>query len=253
MLAVMSMPPLPAPLAEALLSGAEAAPKRERTRRQLLLAALQIYVERGVAGATLQDIAAAAGVAGGTIYNYFPNREEVAQEVAQLLLTTLCERISASYADNPRGIERMAIGNRRYMWLAAQSPAWALLLLDVSRAVPSLVEAVQAYALADLRLGVAQGSFQVVSEAAAMDLVRGTITSALQSIALGHAPAGHDVAVTATVLRGLGVPPAEADRVAALPLPPFPAPESQPAAPARQRRGATPHRAAGKTVGKAGK
>lgn len=217
-----SMPSLPPELAMALLAGAEAAPKRERTRRQLLLAAMQVYGQRGVAGATLQDIAATAGVASGTIYNYFATREEVAEQVAFWLATTLCQRITDSFASVKRGIERMAIGNRRYMWLAQQSPAWALLLLEVGAAVPQLAQAVHEYALADLRLGVRQKSFRVVSEAAAMNMVQGTVGSAMHTIALGAAPAGHDVAVAATVLRGLGVPAEEADRVAALPLPVFP-------------------------------
>lgn len=217
----VSMPALPAPLQAALLLGPGAAPKRERTRRQLLLAAMHVYGERGVAGATLQDIAATAGVAAGTIYNYFETREHVAQEVAVLLATTLCERISESYKDVARGVERMVIGNRRYMWLARESPAWALLVLQVAAAVPQLGEVVRSYALADLKLGVRQKSFRIVSEAAAMNLIQGTVSSAMQAIALGAAPKGHDVAVAATVLRGLGVPADKADEVAALKLPEF--------------------------------
>ncbi|MBG9390448.1 TetR/AcrR family transcriptional regulator [Caenimonas aquaedulcis] len=216
------MPPLPPALETALASRVGAAPKRERTRRQLLLAAMQVYRQRGVAGATLQDIAAGAGVASGTVYNYFQTREEVAQQVATWLADTLCQRISESYASVKRGVERMAIGNRRYMWLAAESPEWALLLLEVGAAVPALAQTVHDYALADLRLGIRQKSFRPVSEAAAMDVINGSVSSAMASIARGHAPKGHASAVAASVLRALGVDAQEAVAVASLPLPDFP-------------------------------
>lgn len=230
------MAPLPAPLQAALFRGAEAAPKRERTRRQLLQAAVHVYGQRGVGAATLQDVATAAGVASGTIYNYFPTREALTSEVAVWLAGTLCQCISDSYAGVRSGIERMAIGNRRYLWLAQESPAWALMLLEVGAAAPELAQAVRDYALADLRLGVRQKSFRIVSEAAAMNMINGTISSAMQSIALGLAPAGHAAAVAETVLRGLGVAPEDAKAAATMPLPEFADAPAEPAAAASTRR-----------------
>ena len=76
---------------------------------------------------------------------------------------------------------------------------------------------------ADLRLGLKQKRFRVTSEAAAMDLISGTVGQAMRSVALGLAPARHDVAVAATVLRGLGMAADEALAVARRPLPEFPA------------------------------
>lgn len=63
---------------------------------------------------------------------------------------------------------------------------------DVVRAVaPELVRQVQAYALADLRLGVRQKSFRIASEAAAINLINGTVARAMRSAASGLAPSGH--------------------------------------------------------------
>ena len=55
-----------------------------------------------------------------------------------------------------------------------------------------------------------------------MDLISGTFTRAMRSVVLGLAPARHDVAVAATVLRGLGMAADEAVQVARRPLPEFP-------------------------------
>ena len=147
----------------------------------------------------------------------------VGPAVALHVAETLCRRIAESYPHVRDAAERMAIGNRRYIWLAEQSPGWALLLLDIGLAVPHLAQQVTQDARADLRLGLKQKRFRVTSEAAAMDLISGTVGQAMRSVALGLAPARHDVAVAATVLRGLGMAADEALQVARRPLPEFPA------------------------------
>lgn len=197
-------------------------PKRERTRRQMIAAAIRVFSVRGVMNATVHEIAAAAEMTVGTIYNHFHSKDEVVQGVALWIAETLCRRIAESYAHIRDGAQRMAIGNRRYIWLASQSPAWALLLLDVAAAAPHLLEKISADALADLRLGVRQKAFRIASEAAAMDLISGTISQAMRSVAHGQAPPRHDSAVAATVLRGLGMPFELAQQVARRPLPDLP-------------------------------
>src|SRR5256885_14209990 len=49
----------------------------EERPKQILAAALEVFGERGLAGARLEDIAKRAGVSKGTIYLYFPNKEEL--------------------------------------------------------------------------------------------------------------------------------------------------------------------------------
>ena len=219
-----SMPPLPAPLAHALAAGGSGLGKRERTRRQLLEAAIRVISARGAAGATIGEIAAVAGMTTGTVYNHFRTKEEVVQALALWLGETLCRAITASQAGIREGAERMAIGIRRYIWLAEQSPPWAVLMMEVAIAAPALVAEISAYALADLRMGIKQKSFRVPSEAAAMNLINGTVLQAMQSVALGAAGAGHGSAVAAVMLRGLGLDFDAATEVSRRPLPDLPGP-----------------------------
>lgn len=51
---------------------------RERTRGDLLRAAERLFAEQGFAAATTRAIARAAGVAAGTVFNYFPTKEALA-------------------------------------------------------------------------------------------------------------------------------------------------------------------------------
>ena len=227
---VTAMPPLPAALAEGLVAPGAGLLKRGRTRAQLVQAAIQVFSARGVTAATMQEIAAVAGMTTGTVYNHFKTKEEVASGVAVLLADSLCRRIADSQQLVKEGAQRMAIGNQRYVWLAQQSPAWALMMLDVSVVAPDLLATIRDYALADLRLGVRQKSFRVPSEAAAMDLINGSVAQAMRSVALGLAPASHARDVATCVLRGLGMAPADASEVAQRPLPPFPPLTDVPAA-----------------------
>jgi len=196
--------------------------KKERTRRQLLQAALQVFAVRGVGASTIQEIAENAGMTAGTVYNHFDSKEAVVQAVAAWLADTLCGAISESQADVREGAQRMAIGQRRFIELAEQSPAWALVILDIARAAPEhLAAEIARYAGADLRLGISQGDFKVSDEAAAMDLIMGVPWQAMRSVAMGMTSPGHDMRVTAMLLQGLGMAPAKAARVAAQPLPPL--------------------------------
>lgn len=50
---------------------------REETEQTLLEAAEQVFAEQGVGGTRIEDISKRAGVAVGTLYNYFEDREEL--------------------------------------------------------------------------------------------------------------------------------------------------------------------------------
>lgn len=230
---VPSIPLLPDALAESVWRPQPGLAKRERTRVQLVQAAIRVFTARGFAAATMQELAAVAGMTTGTVYNHFKTKEEVARAVALLLADTLCRRIDDSQQGIAEGAQRMAIGNQRYIWLAEQSPQWALMTLDVAAAAPELLLEIRHYVLADLRLGVKQKAFRIPSEAAAMDLINGTITQAMRSVALGLAPPNHGPEVATCVLRGLGMEAAAAKEVAHRPLPPFPPIGEAPAARAK--------------------
>jgi AcrR family transcriptional regulator len=187
----------------------------------LINAALHVFSQHGVAASTIGDIAGAAGMAGATVYNHFASKDELVQAVALWLAHGLCARISDSYAGVADAAERMAIGNRRYLWLAEQSPAWAMVMLDVGAISPALLRTTADYVLVDLRLGVRQKLFRISSEAAALDLVGGTIGQAMRMIAAGLAPPGHAAAVTTLVLTGLGLPWEQACSIVRRPLPPL--------------------------------
>lgn len=197
-------------------------PKRERTRQQLLVAAAQVFAEKGVEAAAIQEIAAVAGVANGTFYNYFETKDAVLEAAAIHYGVSYCERITASYAHIKDGAERMAIGGRHYMTLAFEQPQMARFMLSVALSSGIWDEKIRPYVYADLMMGIRQKRFHVASKEAAMDLITGTNMAAMRSLLSGTAGRGHITATAASILRGLGMDPKEADEIARRPLPPLP-------------------------------
>ena len=231
-----ALPPLPPPLAAAFEAATSGGGKRERTQSALVRAAVQVFCARGVAAATVQEVAQVAGMTAGTVYNHFASKEALVERVAVVLAESLSRAIGDSQEEVVDGAERVAIGLRRYVLLAAESPAWALLMLEVAASTPSLLQQIEVYPLGDLRLGVRQKRLKFPSEAVALDLLEGMGTYAMRRVATGQAPGRHDVAVATLALRALGMAADEAAEIAKRPLPELPMPQPRPPArPARKR------------------
>lgn len=222
----IGLPPLPPVLAAVFAAATSGGGKRERTQGALVRAAVEVFGTRGVAAATIQEVAQAAGVTAATVYNHFASKEALLEQVIVVLASSLCRAIAESQAQVPDGAERVAIGQRRYVLLAQESPGWALLLLDIAASSPSMLAQIEQYPLADLRLAAKQKRLKVPNEAIALDVLQGICLLAMRRVALGQAPARYDIAVATVVLRGLGMDAEAAAEVARRPLPDLVAPPS---------------------------
>lgn len=75
---------------------------RTATRDGLLEAAEKVFAEKGIDGARIEDIAARADVAVGTIYNYFGDSTELLQALIGQRRTDLLTRLDEAMADAKR-------------------------------------------------------------------------------------------------------------------------------------------------------
>ena len=69
--------------------------RKESRPAELLAAALELFVERGYAATRLDDIASRAGVSKGTLYLYFPNKEELFKALVRENIVALLDRFRA--------------------------------------------------------------------------------------------------------------------------------------------------------------
>ena len=89
---------------------------------QIIEAALQVFGERGLANARLQDIAAKAGVSKGTIYLYFPNKEELFREMIRRTAIAAIERAEqANTLGTPTG---QLLAFMKGYWAFVRSPVF---------------------------------------------------------------------------------------------------------------------------------
>ncbi|MDF1504278.1 TetR/AcrR family transcriptional regulator [Roseisolibacter sp. H3M3-2] len=91
--------------------------------QQIVDAALAVFGERGLAGARLDDIAQRAGIAKGTIYLYFPNKEELFREVVSRTIVARLDLAERELADGgERGPEAQLRTFMRTWWEFVRTP-----------------------------------------------------------------------------------------------------------------------------------
>ena len=70
----------------------------DRYRKELLQGCLELFAERGYGSITMRQIAKGLGVSTGTLYHYFPSKEQIFMQLVQ----ELCEQdISSFFAQAP--------------------------------------------------------------------------------------------------------------------------------------------------------
>jgi AcrR family transcriptional regulator len=67
--------------------------RKEARPAELLEAALEVFCEKGFAAARMDDVAARAGVAKGTLYLYFPSKEDIFKALVKLGASAKIERL----------------------------------------------------------------------------------------------------------------------------------------------------------------
>src|ERR1700722_16800055 len=83
-----------------------------RTRGALLVAARELFAERGFAETGRDEIAARAGVTRGALYHHFASKTEVMAAVVEALETELVARVVAAGLEGRGGREQLHVGCR---------------------------------------------------------------------------------------------------------------------------------------------
>jgi AcrR family transcriptional regulator len=103
-------------------------------RQQILKAAMEIFSRKGYAAATIPEIAAAAGIAAGTIYLYYPSKRELFIAVIKnfIITTPLLDLIGKIPKENTAVVLKHILQDR-----------FDLLKSDTMSRMPSLIGEVQ--------------------------------------------------------------------------------------------------------------
>jgi AcrR family transcriptional regulator len=193
-----------------------------QARRRIHAAAMQLFAERGVTKVNISELAAAAGMARGTIYSHVPDIDGLFEDVAGQLAREMTERVVSGFAGVADPAQRLAIGVRQYIRRAHEEPSWGRFMSRFGLS-PAVMRAVMSSeALRDFEVGVASGRYRVkpAQLPAMVALLAGSTLAAMQPVLDGHATwreIGSDTAEL--LLRALGIEADEAQRLARGELP----------------------------------
>jgi TetR/AcrR family fatty acid metabolism transcriptional regulator len=84
-----------------------ARPRTDDKRKRILQAAVKVFARRGYFGARVSEIAKRAGVADGTIYLYFRNKEDILVRLFDEVMTEHLEKARAALRAVPGAPARM--------------------------------------------------------------------------------------------------------------------------------------------------
>jgi AcrR family transcriptional regulator len=84
-----------------------------RTRERLVRAAREVFEERGFDATRMSDIARAAEVSHGTVYTWFPTKEDALHAAVDSVTEQMYDVLSTPDATDP--VQRIALANERYL------------------------------------------------------------------------------------------------------------------------------------------
>lgn len=106
-------------------TGGESTPTRERARHdkreRILAAAVKVFAERGFYNAKVSQVASEAGVADGTIYLYFKNKDDLLIETFEDRMQWINERLREGIVEERSALENLRHFVRMHLLLAVHA------------------------------------------------------------------------------------------------------------------------------------
>lgn len=191
--------------------------------RRIHAAAMKLFVERGVTKVSISDLAAAAGMARGTIYSHVPDVDGLFEAVAAQLAREMTERVVAGFAGVGDPAQRLSLGVRQYIRRAHDEPLWGRFMTRFGLSPTVMQTVMGSEPLSDLSEGVASGRYRIAPEQlqVMVALLTGGTLAAMSPVLDGHVTwreAGSQV--VELMLVALGLDRAEAGHLARCDLPP---------------------------------
>ncbi|WP_068395887.1 TetR/AcrR family transcriptional regulator [Kribbia dieselivorans] len=195
--------------------------RRALNRQRLLDAAVSLVAEVGADALTVSAVTERADLGAGTFYNHFASREELITEVVRTTVETLGQRLDAMSAPLEDAAEVYGFSLRHLMGAAVSDPLWGWLMVRLGVAHDELLATLGPRARRDLAKGMESGRFRILDLDIATAITFGALLSTMRVYLAGERDVDPSVVFAETMLRMVGLSPAEARDVAHRPLPPL--------------------------------
>jgi AcrR family transcriptional regulator len=192
--------------------------RRARTRQSLIDAGLRLLAQRPIDAIAIDDIVREAGVAKGSFYNHFQDKEALGRAIATRIRLDVEARVDAVNAGVDDPARRVARAVCVYLGHAITDPLPAGVLAQMSAQAASPSSPLNRGILDDVSRGLLSGRFDIPTAEAGVLFIIGVANQALawaQKDSSPTAAVAMGQQLCSLLLRGLGLIPAEADQLAA--------------------------------------
>jgi AcrR family transcriptional regulator len=194
-------------------------------QRRIHDAAVRLFAQHGSDRINVRDLAEAAGVARGTIYNNVGSVDTLFEEIVGQLADEMHERISLAFGTTEDPAQRLATGIRLFVRRAHDEPHLARFVCRFGQTAAQLRGVWLGQPMKDLIAGIESGRYSIANEQlpTAIAMIAGSVLGACLLVLEGYRgwrEAGSEAAEL--ILRALGIADKEAQALANLELPDLP-------------------------------
>ena len=195
--------------------------RKARTRQALVDAAVQLIAEGRGERASIQEITDAADIGFGSFYNHFDSKDQLFSTASGEVMERWGQMIDRACAGIGDPAEVFAVSFRISGRLGWTHPDMARFLAGRGLDLLDAPSGLAPRALRDIAAGEAAGRFTIPDAGIALSVVAGGLLALLRPPECHPAHAGQALVdqLAEGMLRMLGIPAAEAARLAAAPLP----------------------------------
>ena len=186
---------------------------------------MKLFAEQGATKVNVSELAAAAGMARGTIYSNVPDIDSLFEDVAAELVGDMVERVTQGFVGVEDIAHQLSIGVHLYIRRAHEEPTWGRFMSRFALSTASLQAVLTSDPAVNLRTGMESGRYRIRPEQlpAMIGMLTGSTLAAMVPVLEGLATwreVGSDTAELLLVV--LGVDREEARTLARVELPVLP-------------------------------
>lgn len=193
--------------------------KRGKTREKLIIAGRDLIYNKGIDYISIQDITDAAGLATGSFYNYFDNKNAIIQAIIKDFhdLFSECLKEPREKLNDPA--MRVSITLKYYFTQAQDNEAWRSFMINAGLSDTHILTQNPKECRDDIGVGKKGGRFRSENVSITQSLITGMATYVTLEIQRGNLARSAINETIRHILRMLGLPDIAAKAFAEAPLP----------------------------------
>ncbi len=186
--------------------------KRTRTRGLLLDSAIDVFSRKGIEEASINEITAIAGLANGTFYNHFKDKDALAIASSEAITLEIAKQLDEQMSDLEQGISKAVVASWAFMVICVKAGAWAQVLVSQYQRHPSADTSAFDYMRSDIELAVKQKDLTVTVDDFLLEQVAALMIAAIRRMISNGLDHNIPNRTCQHILRLLGMTPTQATK-----------------------------------------